>query len=303
MTRFLRNVRLVPIVLAATMCLFGLKVVGILLDGGYTLADPPARPDGLAAPGSAVVAHTRPGAPATPSRPAREQTWAGQMFNFPDVTGSLAGEKQAEKNAVGKKPDTAENGKPDAAKDKGKDGVKDKGNDENAPVGPSAGGTPISLDPNAPVSAGERAVLERLGERRQELDARARELDIRENLLKAAEKRLEARATELKLLEQRINASIQKRDEAEAARFKGLVTMYENMKPKDAARIFDRLDLKILLEVATQINPRRMSDIMAQMSSEAAEKLTIELANRASGGDKGPSASDLPKIDGRPNGS
>ena len=54
--------------------------------------------------------------------------------------------------------------------------------------------------------------------------------------------------------------------------------MYENMKAKDAARIFDRLDMRILLEVATQINPRRMSDILAQMSPEAAERLTVELA-------------------------
>jgi len=53
----------------------------------------------------------------------------------------------------------------------------------------------------------------------------------------------------------------------------------------------------VLVEVATQLNPRRMSDIMAQMAPEAAERLTIELASRAK--DKGPT-SDLPKIEGRP---
>ena len=61
--------------------------------------------------------------------------------------------------------------------------------------------------------------------------------------------------------------------------------MYENMKAKDAAKIFDRLEIKILVEVATQINPRRMSDILAQMSPEAAERLTVELAARS--GQKG----------------
>ncbi len=34
------------------------------------------------------------------------------------------------------------------------------------------------------------------------------------------------------------------KDESEAARFKSLVTMYENMKAKDAAKIFDRLDMQ-----------------------------------------------------------
>ena len=53
------------------------------------------------------------------------------------------------------------------------------------------------------------------------------------------------------------------------------------MKPKDAARIFDRLDMKILVEVSTHISPRNMSEILAQMSPEAAERLTVELANRA----------------------
>ena len=56
--------------------------------------------------------------------------------------------------------------------------------------------------------------------------------------------------------------------------------MYENMKAKDAAKIFDRLDIKVLVEVASQIKPRRMSDILAQMTPEAAERLTVELAAR-----------------------
>ncbi len=77
--------------------------------------------------------------------------------------------------------------------------------------------------------------------------------------------------------------------------------MYENMKAKDAAKIFDRLDIKVLLEVATQINPRRMSDILAQMSPEAAERLTVELATRA-GSDRNAKPAELPKIEGRPSG-
>jgi flagellar motility protein MotE (MotC chaperone) len=146
------------------------------------------------------------------------------------------------------------------------------------------------------VSPTERAVLERLQERRQELETRAREVDIRESLLKAAEKRIETKVDEMKGVETRISAANQQKEEADNARFKSIVTMYENMKPKDAARVFDRLDMKVLLDVATQINPRRMSDILAQMSPEAAERLTVELATRAK--DKPPA--ELPKIVGVP---
>ena len=79
--------------------------------------------------------------------------------------------------------------------------------------------------------------------------------------------------------------------------------MYENMKAKDAAKIFDRLDTHVLLDVSSQINPRRMSDILAQMAPEAAEKLTVELANRSNtGAEKTPVAdpATLPKIEGKP---
>ena len=93
-----------------------------------------------------------------------------------------------------------------------------------------------------------------------------------------------------------------KRDEEDVAKFKSLVSMYENMKAKDAAKIFDRLDMRVLVELANKMNPRRMSDILGLMSTEAAERLTIEIANRSGAiGSGTPTATELPKIEGRPN--
>ena len=69
-------------------------------------------------------------------------------------------------------------------------------------------------------------------------------------------------------------------------------------KPKDAARVFDRLEMSVLFEIASQIAPRKMSDILGLMAPEAAERLTVELARRA-GSDKSVSAADLPKIEGK----
>jgi flagellar motility protein MotE (MotC chaperone) len=154
-------------------------------------------------------------------------------------------------------------------------------------------------DQGQQVSPSERAILERLQARRQELEARAREIDIRESLLKAAEKRIESRVEELKAVESRITTATEQKNEAETARFKGIITMYEGMKPKDAAKVFDRLEMPVLLEIATQIAPRKMSDILGLMATEAAERLTVEMARRA-GSDKSASAAgDLPKIEGK----
>ena len=148
------------------------------------------------------------------------------------------------------------------------------------------------------VSPSERAILERLQARRQELEQRAREIEIRESLLKSAEKRIEGRVEEAKATEAKISTATGQKAEQDAARFKGIITMYEGMKPKDAAKVFDRLEMSVLYDIASQIAPRKMSDILGLMQPEAAERLTVELARRA-GTDKSTSTAELPKIEGR----
>ena len=100
-------------------------------------------------------------------------------------------------------------------------------------------------------------------------------------------------------MEARLKASMGERDKAEAERFKAIITMYENMKAKEAARIFDKLDMKVLVDVANAMNPRSMSQILAQMTPESAERLTVELA-KLSSANKTPDA--LPKIENKPGG-
>lgn len=281
MIRLAREFRLVPIVVCATTSLLALKVLGLLFDGSYTLGQPRQALAEVAAEPMIAVERAAKSVEVKSIRPTRRADTPQEMFGYPDFTGGTqpAKPKVPEASAEGAAPK-------DAAHD-------------DAP--PATDERPINLD-TPKISAGERAVLESLNQRRQELEARARELDLRENLLAAAEKRIESRLGELKEVEVRITSAYQKRDEAEVARFKGLVTMYEAMKAKDAAKIFDRLDLRILLEVATQMNPRRMSDILAQMTPEAAERLTVAIANRPEAPDKGRPLPDLPKIEGRPSG-
>jgi flagellar motility protein MotE (MotC chaperone) len=74
--------------------------------------------------------------------------------------------------------------------------------------------------------------------------------------------------------------------------------MYESMKPKDAAKVFDRLEMPVLIQIASQIAPRKMSDILGLMQTDAAERLTVELARRATG-DNGAASAELPKIEGK----
>jgi flagellar motility protein MotE (MotC chaperone) len=297
MIRRLREFRLVPVVLFATISLFALKTIGLLVSGHYALDESVVDEDitgtiagarkagtpGAAGPRPAAPSGTQSGAPpgTQSATPSGAQSWAQQMFNYPDVT-SAAGEEK--KDAPPSKPGDKPGGRQAAAQP------------QEPPEG-TKGWKPVPLDTGRAQSPAEMAILTRLQERRNELEARAKEIEMRESLLKAAEKRLEGRLNELKDLEARINSAVQSREEGDAARFKNVVTMYENMKAKDAAKIFDRLDLKILVEVAKEINPRRMSDIMAQMQPDSAQQLTVELAARTA---KDAKAGDLPKIEGKP---
>ncbi len=132
-------------------------------------------------------------------------------------------------------------------------------------------------------SSAERAILERLGERREEIEARMRELEMRERLLDTATKKLDSRVDDLKELETKIDGPAAKPAEDEAKAIRNLVIMYEAMKPKDAARVFDRLGLDVLVPVVQQMNPRKMSEVLAAMAPEKAEKLTVALAAPARG--------------------
>ncbi|OAS24546.1 hypothetical protein A5481_14040 [Methylobacterium platani] len=176
-----------------------------------------------------------------------------------------------------------------------------------APAAVSSTPPPEPARPAAePVSPAERAILEKLGARRDALQQRSRDLETREQLIENAERKLETRINDLKSLEQKGDDAAARRAEAEAAGLKSLVTMYETMKPKEAARVFDRLKLDVLVPVVVAMNPRKMAEVLAVMQPDAAERLTVALAQRARGAAAPKSASaapglppgELPAIDG-----
>ena len=134
-----------------------------------------------------------------------------------------------------------------------------------------------------PMSPSEKALLEKLGARSNVLKQRSDELDLREKMLDDAEKKIETGIGDLKKAEDKVDAAAKAKEEAEKQGLKSIVTMYETMKPKDAARVFDRLGHDVLVPLVVAMNPRKMAEILAVMSPEAAERLTVALANRARG--------------------
>jgi flagellar motility protein MotE (MotC chaperone) len=129
-------------------------------------------------------------------------------------------------------------------------------------------------------SASEVDVVNSLGKRRRELDARDAQLNTQANMIAAAEMRVDAKITQLKQLQTQINALLVQRDDAQKAQIASLVKTYSTMKAKDAARIFNSLPDEVLVPVAHDMKSDILALVMASMNSENAKTLTVKLANK-----------------------
>ncbi len=129
-----------------------------------------------------------------------------------------------------------------------------------------------------PVSDAEKSVLLELRQRRQELDARDTALAARESVLAAAEQKLSARVAELQALQRKLEALETARKEREDVSWQGLVKLYEAMKPREAATIFNDLDMPVLLQVVDRMKEAKAAPVLAAMQPDKARDLTSRLA-------------------------
>jgi flagellar motility protein MotE (MotC chaperone) len=155
---------------------------------------------------------------------------------------------------------------------------------------PSGDAIPVQIDGNGGVvplidanatSLSQQQLLERLTTRRTELEKYEQDLALRAAIVDAAEKRIEERAATLEALEAQISKLVDQRTEMETGQFAGIVAMYETMKPKDAALIFNNLEMEVLLRVAKTMSPRKMAPILAEMDPARAQELTVKMASLA----------------------
>ena len=169
-------------------------------------------------------------------------------------------------------PPKSEEGKAEASQDAEKDAVDaEEGDlDKNDPRAPE--NDPTLLTQN------EIDLLQQLAERREDLEKSVQEMSLREGILNAAEQRIDRKIQELRGLQAAIDNLIKKHDDQEETKTRSLVKIYENMKPKDAARIFEELDLDTLLLVAERMKERKLAPVMAQMNSTKAKDVTVKLA-------------------------
>lgn len=126
----------------------------------------------------------------------------------------------------------------------------------------------------------ELDLLQSLASRRQELDNWSKQVQLKENMLIATERRINTKIDSLQLMKKEIEDLLALYNEQEDTKIRSLVKIYENMKPKDAARIFEELDMPVLLTVVDRMSERKVSPILAGMSPGKAKDLTVQLAEQ-----------------------
>jgi len=301
-----KTIRLLPVVIFAALALLLFKGVSLLTTGGYLMSGAVQAATVDHAPAAEEPATATMSLPPEPTMtdtsptlddaaPTLGEDGAGD-HGVPAADAEHAAEAAGAPHEEAPAGDPSEEATAPAEEPHGEEAVAEGETapevpDLDAPVevaaDPRAEGVPMiqneagELEPLTAEDGGsltENIVLERLGVRRAELDAREEELALRLQLVEAAEAQLEERATALAAVEARINALVDQQKDAENGQFAAIISMYETMKPTEAAAIFNDLDMQVLVRVARGMNPRKMAPVLAKMSSARAQQLTLALA-------------------------
>ena len=140
--------------------------------------------------------------------------------------------------------------------------------------------TPEQLADQADISPAELRIIQRLLQRREELDARDQEFATMLPLLVAAEQKVDAKLQELTIGRGEVQALLGQASTREQEEINRLVQVYSAMRPREAAPVMASLADSVRLPVAAAMRPRTLAAIMAQMTPAQARELTEKLARR-----------------------
>lgn len=239
-------------------------------------------------------------------KPAEKEAKPADADHGEKATGKKSEEKKEAKESdakEGKKEDgkpeakgegkegKKEDGKPEA-KGEGKEGEKKEGDKKEEGKDAHGGGEKDKEKKNPAVSgsvgtvtdrfytASEVEVLKNLSKRREDLDRWADNIQVKEATLAATEKRIGEKIDQINAMKREVSDLLAQYNAKEDAKLKSLVKIYENMKPKDAARIFNDMEMPVLLLVIDKMSEKKAAPILADMEPRKAKQITVELAEQ-----------------------
>ncbi len=155
--------------------------------------------------------------------------------------------------------------------------MKKENNDLSKALNSNTSAAGSSSAPNNSFSQSEILILQELAERREALDLRSKEIDKKAIQLKVAEEEIDKKLAQLKEYEAKLQKLVREYNDKEKEKISSLTRLYSTMKPKDAARIFNTLELHILIPLLKEMKPSVSSAIISQMDAAKAKAVTTEL--------------------------
>lgn len=259
-----RSIRLIPLTMLMAFLLLGLKVGEVMHDGKLFLISfgEEAQAQQSPTPAETPAANTNTADAKTPAAPAAAKPAEAKATDAKTTDGKTADGKTAD----AKTPADA-NAKPGEPK-------------ANPPSTDASSDTEEEETAKHEFSQVEIDLLQSLAKRRQELDDWSKQVQLKENMLIAIENRIDEKTNNLEKMKKEVEDLLAKYNEQEDIKIKSLVKIYESMKPKDAARIFEELDMPVLLMVVDRMSERKVGAILADMNPTKAKDVTVQLAEQ-----------------------
>jgi flagellar motility protein MotE (MotC chaperone) len=119
-------------------------------------------------------------------------------------------------------------------------------------------------------------------EREMQLEEREKALLDREQLLNTAQIQLKDQIAHLEDVEKRLAETIAMADGAAERDVARLTSVYENMKPKSAAEVFETMDVSFAAGFIARMRPDAAAEVLSAMSTDRAYAITAVMAGRNS---------------------
>ncbi|MEH6644370.1 MotE family protein [Sulfitobacter sp.] len=119
-----------------------------------------------------------------------------------------------------------------------------------------------------------------LSEREVQVLEREKKIEMRMRALSVADAEIEKRIEALTQTEAALRATLSLADEASEKDIQRLTSVYENMKPKDAAILFEQMEPSFAAGFLGRMRPDVAADIMSGLSPQVAYSISVILAGR-----------------------
>ena len=127
----------------------------------------------------------------------------------------------------------------------------------------------------------ERQILLSLNERKRQLDQRNLLLNQREEQLRALRDNIQHQVTELKRLQEKIEASMEAKKAQDAENLKKVVGLYNGMDPKKSAEKFQDLEPKVAVQILLAMNQRKAAQLLEALPPDVAKRITEAIVSKA----------------------